>query len=304
MIGYDAGALDAADGAMRVNFFNIDNPTRPLELRDLQVLQLPRVASIDTMVAGSKLLSWQGLPVRPWRTERPLPCGGGANRDGCSAKLGASPTSIIVSNLAQGRHIAERFDGACLKTSTSIGPVSAPRDSVNAPDVNECPNAGFSLDLFPATMLYITATVVDPAAQHWDVTTKKMITGPVVSRVFYQLAGRHPDLNRNGIDDYIDIATGRSKDPDHSGVPNEVKRCSADLTKVDRAELAERNARMILNDAERRMKACRERCRQEERVEKRVAALHAKLLHEEFSGERALKEFKHCEASYGLVMDK
>jgi hypothetical protein len=81
----------------------------------------------------------------------------------------------------------------------------------------------------------MTADIVDPAAQHGGPTMKKMVVGPVTSQVLYQLAGRHPDLNRNCIDDCVDIATGKSKDPDHTGVPGEVKRCRAILVKLDAA---------------------------------------------------------------------
>jgi hypothetical protein len=217
----------------------------------------------------------------------------GTDRAGCTAKLGRSPASIVVSNLAQGRHIAQRHDGACLRIT--------PRDSVNSPDVNECPNAGFNLDLFPATMLYITATVVDPAAQHWDVATKKMVVGPVTSRVFYQIAGRHPDLNRNGIDDYIDIATGTSKDPDRTGVPAEVRQCKASLGPLDAAELAERNARLMATEAERRLRVCGKDCRDARTLEKAVEAAHRVLERQLAAAERALKGFRQCEAKNGLV---
>ena len=179
------------------------------------------------------------------------------------------------------------------------GPGNAPRDSVRSPDVNECPNAGFSLDLFPATMLYVTATIVDPAAPHWDVTTKKMVVGPVTSQVFYQLAGRHPDLNRNGVDDYIDIATGTSKDPDHTGVPGEVKRCRVSLEKLNASEVAERNARILLADAERRLKACGKDCRDEEKLEKIVAILRRVLERQTLAAEYALKGFRRCETYEG-----
>jgi hypothetical protein len=42
-------------------------------------------------------------------------------------------------------------------------------------------------------MIYVTATVVDPAAKHSDPVGKTFITGPLESRLFYQFAGRHPD---------------------------------------------------------------------------------------------------------------
>ena len=38
------------------------------------------------------------------------------------------------------------------------------------------------------------------------------------------LAGRHPDLNRNGIDDTIEILSGRAKDENHDGVIDEFQK--------------------------------------------------------------------------------
>jgi hypothetical protein len=292
MVGYDAGALDAADGTLRVKLFNVDNPARELQVRNLQVVQLPRVASIESMVAGARLVSWQGLLVQPWKTKRALPCAGGGDQPGCSAKLGRTPMSVAVATLAQGRHIAQRFDGACLHET----PGNTPRDSVKSPDVNECPNAGFSLDLFPATIVYVTATIVDPAAQHWDVATKKMVVGPVTSRLFYQVAGRHPDLNRNGIDDYIDIATGISKDPNRTGVPGEVKPCRTYLTRLDAAELAEHNTRMTLMDAERRLKSCGTGCPEGKTLETSIEASRKLLQRQTLAAQNGLKGFRQCEA--------
>jgi hypothetical protein len=118
--------------------------------------------------------------------------------------------------------------------------------------INDCPNAGFSLDLFPSTTVYVTATVVDLAARHWDRATASFVVGPVESHLFYQFAGQHPDLNRNGVDDCIDIATGVSKDPNHDGVPDEAERCQKQLNELDERQLAERNLRIVLADSARR----------------------------------------------------
>jgi hypothetical protein len=41
------------------------------------------------------------------------------------------------------------------------------------------------------------------------------------------VTGRHPDLNKNKVDDYIDILTGRSKDENRDGIPDEVQRGKA-----------------------------------------------------------------------------
>jgi hypothetical protein len=83
-------------------------------------------------------------------------------------------------------------------------------DSVKEPDVaNGC--SAVSVDLFPATTVYVTGTVVDREAKYWDPEKKSYVTGPLESRFYYQMAGRHPDLNKNCIDDYVEIATGKVK---------------------------------------------------------------------------------------------
>src|SRR5262249_18724666 len=57
----------------------------------------------------------------------------------------------------------------------------------------------------------------------------------------------------NGVDDYIDIATGRSKNESKDGVPDDVKRCSKVLKMLEGDELTLRNYR-LLEAASRRTK--------------------------------------------------
>jgi hypothetical protein len=293
MVGYDAGALDAADGALNMNFFNADDVTRPLLVRDVRLIELPRVASIDSMVAGARPVSWQGFPISPWKSQPTVGCGLGS-RDSlkafvppekCQLTLGRENGVLVVARLSQGRHIAERYDGKC----PGHGRPTAPGDSIRSPDVNECPTRGFGLDLFPSTTLYVTATVVDPAAKHWDPKTKTMVVGPLASRLFYQVAGRHPDLNRNGVDDYIDIATGVSRDPNHTGVPGEVTRCLTLSRALDEDELATRNTRLLLAAAAR-----------ERGHEKEYEVLRAVLERRILLQREALEQFRACEVKAGM----
>ena len=248
MAGYDAGALDVADGAYRVNFFTIDNPARPLILSNLQVSELPRVASIDSMVRGATLASWQGLPIRPWKEPIVLCEKQSTTRDGrCARELGEESHPVTVSALKQGRHIAQIYDGKC----PPVTPPSGTQDATVSPDVNECPTAGISLDLFPSTTIYLTATIVDPAAKHWDPGKGEFVVGPLESHVYYQIAGRHPDFNRNGIDDFIDIKKGPSKDANGDGVPDEVQRHAKEWHALEACELHEHNLQLELYDVER-----------------------------------------------------
>jgi hypothetical protein len=276
MVGYDTGAFDVATGDFRFNLFNADDPTRPLEVRNLVITQLPRVASIDAMVRGGKLISWQGLPINAWTVSQSGLCGG--KEVDCTARLAESAREVLVANLGEGRHIAQRFDGKCLEGSSSPS-----KDASGVPDVNNCPSAGFNLDLFPSTMIFVTATIVDPAAEHWDRATNSFVVGPVESHLFYQFAGQHPDLNRNGVDDYIDIATEKSKDTDRDGVPDEAKRCRRQLGELDDGELKVRNIRIVLADLARSGRV--------ERIERltRDLAEASERVH------RLREEFRECE---------
>ena len=226
MVAYDTGALDAGDGTYTINFFAADDPSRPLLLGNLTVSELPRVASINSMLKGVELQTWQGLPIKPWKSERKL-CEKNQNltTDGCFVPL-RKAQSVQVAALRQGRHIVQKYDGKC---PPGLRAAAGSADASKGPDGNDCPNAGINVDLFPATMIYVTATVVDPNAKHWDPVSKSFVVGPLESRLFYQIAGRHPDLNRNGVDDFIDIATGKSKDTNGDGVPDEVQRCLKEL---------------------------------------------------------------------------
>jgi len=108
-------------------------------------------------------------------------------------------------------------------------------------EVNNCPDFGTQLDLFPSTTTFVSATVTDPNAAHFDPVQNKIVVGPVSTRVFFQVAGQHPDLNRNGIDDAIDIDDGTSPDGNHDGVPDEVQQCLTQLSTLQSCELQESN---------------------------------------------------------------
>jgi len=128
--------------------------------------------------------------------------------------------------------------------------------------------------------------LVDPAAKHWDPATKTFVVGPVASYLFYQFAGQHPDLNRNGVDDYIDIATGVSKDTIKKGVPDEVERCLKQLGELDAQELKGRNLRITLAHLARHGDA--------ERIEKIAHELDETAE----AARRAKEEFRECEKHY------
>ncbi|HEV2755920.1 MAG TPA: hypothetical protein VG318_09120 [Actinomycetota bacterium] len=223
MFGYDAGTLDAVNGNFGVRLFNTSPGAGALRVANVTVSELPRVASIDSMVSGVALRSWDGGRIRPWSVERPFEprkadCGRdpSANdpRDPCE-KVVKDSIRLPVAKLADGRHIfEENVRGDC----------EAPNDNASGVEVNECVSPGFDVDLFPATTFLVTATVIDPHARHWSPARKRFVVGPLRSKLFYQVAGIHPDLNHNGEDDAIDIASGRSSDEDRNGVPDDAGR--------------------------------------------------------------------------------
>jgi hypothetical protein len=212
MFGYDSGTVDASDGSFRITFRNLDAGAGALILSNLQVHELPVPISIDSMVPGAAMRDWRGVPVVAWG-EQPRPEVARPAASNLPQRLEIrDASSVTVARLAQGRHVFDNFHNQNCKP---------PSDRNIAPDVNECVN-GTNVDLFPATTVFLTATVIDPNAQHWDPVQNRMVTGPVESTLFYQFGGIHPDLNRNGIDDFLDIQRGTSVDRNGDGVPDEV----------------------------------------------------------------------------------
>jgi hypothetical protein len=210
MLGYDSGAADASDGSFRIRFTNLD-AARPLILTNLVVHELPVPISIDSMLSGAPMRDWRGIPVAAWGDQR---------RTGAVATVSTNlperleirgTSDVTIAHLAQGRHVFDNFQNLNCKP---------PADRSVAPDVNECVN-GKNVDLFPSTTVYLTATVVDPNAVHWDPAQNRMVTGPLESKLFYQFGGIHPDLNKNGVDDFLDIQRGTSVDRNNDGVPDD-----------------------------------------------------------------------------------
>jgi hypothetical protein len=208
MAAYDAGTLDVHDGNFRIEMLNPD-PARPLELRNIVVRELPRVLAIESMLSGRPLLTWDGQPVLPWR-EKTLP-----------DVVLRDTVSLDIASLEQGHNVFINHDHE--PNRPRPGKVGAARDT-NGPRETNDDDRGIDVDLFPATTVYVTMTVVDPDAEHWDRAAGRMVRGPVESQLFYQFRGITPDLNHNGKDDFIDVATGVSTDTNGNGIPDEVDR--------------------------------------------------------------------------------
>jgi hypothetical protein len=119
---------------------------------------------------------------------------------------------IPVARLSDKRHVVERVSADCNRG-----------DRLQGPDTVSC-RPGINVDLFPSTTMLVTAQATDLNAKHWDPREKQYVNGPVSSTSFVQIVGHHPDLNKNGVDDYIDILTKKSQDQNGDGVPDEVQR--------------------------------------------------------------------------------
>jgi hypothetical protein len=187
---YDAGTADSSGGNMVVNFGA--PPGAPaLRLVSAVIYQLPRVATIDSLVGEGRPFSRDKRAIRPWATTK---CAAASLRDG---------GRCVIAKLNQKPHVEDSFRVGqagvvdCQKTPPSErrgdnqghGAPAGTGDSSRAPD-NEGPTcAGTQRDPFPSTTVYIIASFVDPSAKHYDPAKKRYVVGPVTSKLYYQFAG-------------------------------------------------------------------------------------------------------------------
>ncbi len=130
-----------------------------------------------------------GDSIRPWLVGK---CEPGELRDGrrCAVAPLSQPPHVEV------RHrLGEPGVVDCSQGIPTAGRSTTGRDSLQSPDKEGPICAGTQRDLFPSTTVYLIARVVDPHAKHYDPHQHAYVVGPVVSTVFYQLAGirRAPD---------------------------------------------------------------------------------------------------------------
>lgn len=169
-LGFDSGTPDAMDGTLSVRFFNFAGA--PLILRDVMVRELPRVMSLNAMIPRGRMVDVRGMPFQPWPE--------GTHR--VTRQMTVKPdgeVKIPIARLNQRPHVRH------VVTQKDCDAA----DRQHGPDVAAC-HPGVSVDLFPATTVYITATVVDPRARIWNPKTRKYEVGPLESQLFYQIAGR------------------------------------------------------------------------------------------------------------------
>ena len=204
LVGYDEGNIDVADGDFDISFSNLGGGR--VKLRAVDVQLLPRVLSIDAMLPGKPLRDWAGRRFAAYR---------GSHRTLLRRARTLSPRRTLAlraARMSAERHVVERVGEDCARGER-------PQDA----DSGRC-TPGTNVSLFPATTLYLRATVVDSGARVWDRRRRRYVRKDLESRIFYQLGGVHPDLNANGADDYLDVLEGRSTDSGGDGVPDEAQR--------------------------------------------------------------------------------
>jgi hypothetical protein len=177
---YDAGTLDAADGTFALNFFPPWGGGA-LTLQSAIVYQLPRVASIESMIGDGSPRTFDHQRIVPWSASR---CTRSTTTD--------NAYRCVLGNLSDPPHVQVTTrvgEPGVVDCSNGIPRAVLRGDSATSPDSEGPVCAGTSRDPFPSTTLYVIATFVDPQARHWDPVRRAMVVGPVTSRVFYQFAG-------------------------------------------------------------------------------------------------------------------
>jgi hypothetical protein len=178
----------------------------PMEIRNVDVRELPRVLSIDSMVPGAgafrdpfgtRFRSLGGAQKVRVRRQRPI-------------RGPKQSIQLPVAEMADGPHILQAGeDDACDAADAPNG----------LPDAARC-GAGFDVSLFPSTTLLLTADAITPNAKVWNPRRKRFVRRDLKSKIWFQVGGRTPDFNKNGVDDAVDIEFGDEPDANEDGVPD------------------------------------------------------------------------------------
>lgn len=210
VVGYTTGgSFDPATGGFHVTFSNPDPDKGPLLLSDFVVRYLPRTVDINQMITGGELIGFDGLPVEPWAVR-------GADQKTFTLE---DKVDVTVGSLMEKRAV-----DFIAEPARECGLIRPPpiQDAVSPNRMEYC-RKGHILGLFPSARIYIEATLTDPNARYFDRDRQEFVVGPLESRIFAQLSGVTPDLNKNGVDDAIDIATGSCADQNDNGVCDEAE---------------------------------------------------------------------------------
>lgn len=168
--GFDSGTPDAADGTLNLRFFNF--AARPLIIRNVVVRELPRVMSLEAMVRNGRIIDVRGERFDPWPA--------------------STRTAVKEANVRARGNLKvplARLDQKPRVRKVVTEKDCEAQDRVSGRDVARC-NPGVSTDMFPATTVYVTATIVDPKARYWDRKIGRYVEGPLETHLYYQIAGR------------------------------------------------------------------------------------------------------------------
>lgn len=166
-IAFDAAAFNSGTSLLDWRLFNLLD--RPLILRDVVVRDLPRIMAIDAMMPDEPISDISGRVFQPWP---------GGIRQVLPEKTIAAGADITI---------------AVADARTRPYILQQPKDCAAPPGKPAdpgCKPGKVTVDLFPGTTMYITATIVDPDGQRWDATAQRFVTGAVETRLYYQIAGR------------------------------------------------------------------------------------------------------------------
>jgi hypothetical protein len=213
VISFDAGAADLRNGAFNVSIFN-PSGTPNVIVRNVQVGFLPRMASIESMVADREktLTDWQGFRVD---YRNPSKSFTGVEKQAIEKQF-----TFKLAQFTDPRFVDITYDSTNCKKGFKKG--AGNKDAVSG-EVEYCPD-GTALSLFPSTYIYLTATVVVQNTEFYDPKLQKMVRGDLENQVFYQFSGILPDFNKNGVDDLLDIRNNNSIDKNKNGIPDEAEK--------------------------------------------------------------------------------
>ena len=208
MVGFNRGAADMASGDFAMAMFNPAPESGDIMIRDLSIQYLPRLVDINAMLVGEKMRDVRGRPI--------VPHGNCNNKRNFSLK---DTRKFHLGTLSDQRTVDVDYT---LAAGCKPGDYFAGAGDMEGGSLTYC-FEGNALSLFPATTVYVTATVVDPDARYYSREAGDYVNGPLASKVFYQFSGMVPDFNDNGVDDLIDIREGVSKDANGNGVVDEAE---------------------------------------------------------------------------------
>ena len=197
--------MDLASGDFAMQMINPNPEEGDLQIRDFEIQFLPRMADLETMIDTSTILDVRGNPITA--------------HSNCSPRKNfelSDNRSFRLARLSDERFVDITYDSTGCEPGAVVGP-----NDIRGGEIIYCPH-GTALSLFPSTTVYVTATIIDPNARHFDPEVGEMVEGPLETKVFYQFAGIVPDFNDNGIDDLIDIREGASEDENGNGVPEPI----------------------------------------------------------------------------------